>query len=83
MSGLERPPSLMIIVDIRREIGAVKEAQKMGIETIGIVDSNTDPTLIDYPIPMNDDASRALEYALDLMQKAIMEGKKKPAKKKK
>ncbi len=73
----------MIIVDIRREIGAVKEAQKMGIETIGIVDSNTDPTLVDYPIPMNDDASTALEYALDLMQQAILEGKKKPAKKKK
>lgn len=82
MSGLERPPSLIVIVDIRKEMGAVKEAQKMGIETIGIVDSNTDPTLIDYPIPMNDDASKALEYVLDLMEQAIIEGKKKPTKKK-
>jgi small subunit ribosomal protein S2 len=83
MSGLESPPSLMIVVDIRREIGAVREAQKMGIETIGIVDSNTDPTLVDYPIPMNDDASKALEYVLDLMKQAILEGKKKTSKKKK
>ncbi len=83
MSGLESPPSLMVVVDIRREIGAVKEAQKMGIETIGIVDSNTDPGLVDYPIPMNDDASKALEYVLDLMQQAILEGKKKTSKKKK
>jgi small subunit ribosomal protein S2 len=72
----------MVIVDIRREAGAVKEAQKMGVETIGIVDSNTDPGLVDYPIPMNDDASKALEYVLDLMQQAILEGQKKTSKKK-
>lgn len=81
MSGLESLPSLMIVVDIRREMGAVKEARQMGVETIGIVDSNTDPELVDYPIPMNDDATKALEYVLDLMQQAILEGKKKTSKK--
>ena len=43
---------------------------------MGIVDSNADPTVITYPIPMNDDASKAIEYALDLMKEAILEGKK-------
>jgi small subunit ribosomal protein S2 len=59
----------------------LKEAQKKGVETVGIVDSNADPTEVDYPIPMNDDASKALEYVLDLMGKAILEGKKKTKKK--
>ena len=42
---------------------------------MGIVDSNSDPDLIDYPIPMNDDASKALEYILKLFKEAVLEGK--------
>jgi len=68
-------PDIIIIVDIRREHTAVKEARFKGIESIAIVDTNSDPTLVDHPIPMNDDASRALEYVLDLMKEAIMERK--------
>ncbi len=70
-------PDLMVIFDINREKIALKEANEKGIETIGVVDSNSDPTLVDYPIPMNDDASKALEYVLLLMKEAILEGKKK------
>jgi small subunit ribosomal protein S2 len=81
MSGMEEIPDVLVVVDTRREAGALKEAQKKGVETIGIVDSNADPTQVDYPIPMNDDASKALEYVLDLMEKAILEGKKKTKKK--
>lgn len=73
--GMEKLPDLMIVVDIKAEKTALSEAQMKGIETIGIVDSNSDPTKVDYPIPMNDDASRALEYVLDLMKGAILEGK--------
>jgi len=50
---------------------------KSKIETVGIVDSNADPMVVDYPIPMNDDASKALSYVLDLVKEAILEGKKK------
>lgn len=77
MSGMEELPDLLVVVDTKREAGAIKEAQKTEIETIGIVDSNSDPTVVDYLIPMNDDATKALEYVLNLMEKAILEGKKK------
>jgi len=81
MSGMEKIPDILVVVDTKREAGVLKEAQKKGVETVGIVDSNADPTEVDYPIPMNDDASKALEYVLDLMGKAILEGKKKTKKK--
>lgn len=74
---MQKLPELIIAVDVKRERTAVKEALEKQIETIGIVDSNSDPTLVDYAIPMNDDASKALEYILELMKEAIMEGKKK------
>jgi small subunit ribosomal protein S2 len=76
ISSLKTLPDLMIIIDTHKEIGAVKEAQKIGIMTVGVTDSNTDPTMVDYPIPMNDDAVKALSYVLDLIKKAILEGKK-------
>jgi small subunit ribosomal protein S2 len=77
MSSLEKLPDLIFIVDTHKEISAVKEAKRAKIETIGIVDSNADPSLIDYPIPMNDDATKALEYVLNLIKEAILAGKKK------
>jgi len=73
--GLKSKPDFLVIVDIRREKTAVREAHATGVTTIGIVDSNSDPTLIDYPIPMNDDATRAIEYVLNIMGEAIKEGK--------
>lgn len=80
ITSLEKLPDVLIVVDTHKEIGAVKEARKAGLTVVGIVDSNSDPTLVDYPIPMNDDAQSALEYVLDLMGKAISEGKVKVAK---
>ena len=76
ISELEDLPEILFIVDTKREAGAAKEARSKGIETIGIVDSNCDPTLIDYPIPMNDDATKALEYVLALVGEAIKKRKK-------
>ena len=75
IKNMDKVPELLIIFDIRKEKGAVREANFKGVETIAIVDTNCDPTLVDYPIPMNDDAKKALEYVLDLMKEAIMEGK--------
>ena len=73
--GMQKLPDLMVIVDVKREITAVREALATEVTTVGIVDSNSDPTDLDYPIPMNDDANRAVEYVLELMKEAIMEGK--------
>jgi small subunit ribosomal protein S2 len=77
ISSLKTLPDLLVIMDIHKEIGAVKEARKAGVATVGVVDSNADPTMVDYPIPMNDDAVKALSYVLDLIKEAILEGKKK------
>lgn len=76
VAGMEKLPEMLVVVDTKKGTGAVKEAKAKNIEIVGIVDSNSDPTLIDYPIPMNDDATRALEYVLSLIRDAILEGKK-------
>jgi len=77
IKNLTAIPDVLFVIDTKREAGAVHEANAKKIPVIGIVDSNSDPDLIDYPIPMNDDASKALEYILSLVKEAILEGKKK------
>jgi small subunit ribosomal protein S2 len=81
ISTMTKLPDLLIVVDIKKEFTAVNEATMKGVETIGIVDSNADPDLVDYPIPMNDDATRAVDYVLDLIKQAVLEGKKGTSKK--
>lgn len=76
MASLEKTPDMLVVVDTHKEAGAVKEARKSKVTVVGIVDSNADPAAIDYPIPMNDDASKALDYVLGLIKEAILEGKK-------
>jgi small subunit ribosomal protein S2 len=78
--GMAQIPDVLIIIDVKRESTAVKEAAFKDVETVAVVDSNSDPTNLDYPIPMNDDAGKAVEYVLDLFKDAILEGKgiKKP-----
>jgi small subunit ribosomal protein S2 len=73
---LTNVPDVIVVVDTKREAGAVHEANVRKVPVVGIVDSNSDPDLIDYPIPMNDDASKALEYILNLIGEAIEAGKK-------
>jgi small subunit ribosomal protein S2 len=75
IKNLNSIPDLLVIIDTKKEKGAVREANFRGVETIGIVDSNSDPDLVDWPIPMNDDAIKALDYVLDLVKAAIIEGK--------
>ena len=74
--GLDGSPDYLIVVDVRKEKGAVVEARRKGVKIIGIVDSNSDPDMVDYVVPMNDDAIKPLEYVLHLFGDAIMEGKK-------
>ncbi len=72
---MERMPGVMFIIDTRREHIAVKEARKLGVPTIALIDTDSDPDLIDLPIPGNDDAMRAIEIILKELADSIIEGK--------
>ena len=67
-------PDAMIIVDPKKEINAIREARKLNIPVFGIVDTNCDPDLVDYVIPANDDAVRAVKIILGVLANAINEG---------
>jgi small subunit ribosomal protein S2 len=71
MGGL---PDIMFVIDTNKEAIAIKEANRLGIPVVAILDSNCDPTGITYPIPGNDDAGRALSLYCDLVAKAVIEG---------
>lgn len=68
-------PDAIFVVDQRRELIAIKEAKKIGIPIIGIVDTNCDPDNIDYVIPSNDDAIRAIRLIVSKIADAVIEGK--------
>lgn len=67
-------PDAVFIIDTQKEVLAVREANKLGIPIIGVVDTNADPTLIDYPIPANDDAIRAINLIASVMSNAALQG---------
>ena len=71
---LNRLPSAVFIVDIHHEHLALAEAKKLGLKTFGMVDTNSDPTLVDFPVPSNDDASKAISYVVNYLVAAINEG---------
>src|SRR5689334_16858628 len=72
---MERMPGVMVVVDTRREHIAVKEAKKLGVKTIALIDTDSDPDMIDLPIPGNDDAMRAIELIVAQLADAVIEGK--------
>ncbi len=77
LSGIKdmtRMPDALFIIDPKRESIAVQEARKMGIKIFAVVDTNCNPDEIDFPIPGNDDAIRAIALFLDVMARAVMEG---------
>ncbi|GGA82258.1 30S ribosomal protein S2 [Brucella endophytica] len=67
-------PDLMFIIDTNKESIAIQEAKRLGIPVVAIIDSNCDPDQIDYPIPGNDDASRAISLYCDLIARAALDG---------
>lgn len=75
IKDMDRLPGALFIVDPRKERIAVAEAKKLGIPTVAIVDTNCDPDEIDYVIPGNDDAIRAVKLIAQTMADAIMEGR--------
>ena len=74
ITDLNRLPAALFIVDTVKEHIAVDEAIKLGIPTIAICDTNSDPSLIDFPIPANDDATKSVELIMNAMVRAIEEG---------
>jgi small subunit ribosomal protein S2 len=72
---MDRMPGVMVIIDTRREHIAVKEAKKLGVPTIALIDTDSDPDPIDLPIPGNDDAMRAIELLMKELADSIIEGK--------
>ncbi|BCX14989.1 MAG: 30S ribosomal protein S2 [Patescibacteria group bacterium] len=79
LRGMKSLPAVLVLVDSKREKTAVLEAEKTGVPVVAIVDSNSDPNLVDYPIVMNDDSIEAVSYVLSLISEVVKlskEGKK-------
>ncbi len=72
---MDRMPGVMVLIDTRREHIAVKEAKKLGVPTIALIDTDSDPDPIDLPIPGNDDAMRAVEIVMKELADSIIDGK--------
>ena len=72
---MNRLPDALFVIDIGHEDIAIKEAKKLGIPVIAVVDTNYDPALVDYPIPGNDDAIRAVQLYASAAADAVLEGK--------
>lgn len=74
---MKEPAGILFVVDINKEHIAVLEAKKLGIKVVGICDTNSDPNLIDYPIPGNDDAIRSIKLFSEMIADAYIAGAKK------
>jgi small subunit ribosomal protein S2 len=74
IAQLNKLPNALLVVDINHEHLAVAEATSLGIRTIGMVDTNSDPTVVDFAIPSNDDASKAISIVINYLTSAIREG---------
>jgi small subunit ribosomal protein S2 len=72
---MNRLPDAMVVIDPKREHIAVKEAQRMGVATVALIDTDSDPDTVDLPIPGNDDSIRSIELVLAKLADAVLEGK--------
>jgi len=72
---MNRLPDALIVVDPKREDIAVKEAQRMGVTTVALIDTDSDPDTVDLPIPGNDDSIRSIELVLGKVADAVLEGR--------
>ena len=77
---LEKLPDAIFVVDCEKDHLAIKEAQRTGVKVIAVVDSNADPSLVDFPIPGNDDAIKSITILVDTITKAFKEGKEEAGK---
>lgn len=72
---MERIPNIMFVIDTRKENIAIREANRLGITAVGVVDTNCDPDVVDIPVPGNDDAIRAVNLYCTMLADAVLEGK--------
>jgi small subunit ribosomal protein S2 len=72
---LNRLPDALVIIDPKRESIAIKEARRMGVTTVALIDTDSDPDTVDLPIPGNDDSIRSIEVVLQKMADAVLEGR--------
>ena len=72
---MNRLPDAMVVIDPKSEHIAVKEAQRMGVTTVALIDTDSDPDTVDLPIPGNDDSIRSIELMLTKVADAVLEGK--------
>ncbi len=72
---MSKLPGAVVVIDCRREYLALREARKLGITTIGLIDTNSDPDTVDIAIPGNDDAMRTIELLLKELAESVEEGK--------
>ena len=73
--NMERLPGALFVVDVRREVIAIAEARKLGIPVVAIIDTDSDPDLVDIAIPANDDALRGIDLIMKEVLASILEGK--------
>lgn len=73
--NMQKSPQFMIVADPNEDLIAVKEARKKGVKVIGIIDTNTNPDLVDLGIPANDDSLKSINLIITLLADAIMEAK--------
>jgi small subunit ribosomal protein S2 len=76
---MNRLPECLVVVDPRKEKNAVSEAQKLGVATVALIDTDCDPDLVDLPIPGNDDSMRSIELVMRMLADAILAGKNRQA----
>lgn len=77
VKDLSGKPGLVVVFDILADVNAVREAKRLGVPVVGIVDSNADPSAVDYVIPGNDDAIKGTSLLLDYFVEAVKDGLKK------
>lgn len=75
MRTMNRLPECLVIIDPKKEKNAVREAQKLGITTVALIDTDSDPDMVDLPIPGNDDSIRSIELIVRQLADAVLEGK--------
>lgn len=77
VADMKKLPGAVIIIDPKKEDTAVREARKLGVPIVALIDTNSDPDHVDFPIPGNDDAIRAIKLVLSVLADSVLEGKKK------
>ncbi|MCK9432104.1 MAG: 30S ribosomal protein S2 [Candidatus Omnitrophica bacterium] len=74
---MDKMPKAVFVVDTKKEETAVREARRLGIPVVGLIDTNSNPDLVDYPIPGNDDATKSIRAVVSIIADTVIEGRKK------